>query len=152
MDHLSEGGIFCPFVDQSHALPLTIATIFPYVDQFGFDALVAGRREIHYDLAYMSTVRDEFLAATGAELKPGTSSALEIQAIISKYRRPRDQILADERRTAILSDMRPALEFYFLNRPDRRPVFPKDQALASFAKRLVGCDAIGQPQLCALGQ
>jgi hypothetical protein len=152
MDHLSEGGIFCPFVDQSHALPLTIATVFPYVDQFGFDAIVAGRKEIHYDLAYMSVVREEFLVATSADLEAGTASALEIPAILSKYRRPRDQILADEKRTAILSDMRPALEFYFLNRPDRRPVFPKDQALASFAKRLVGCDSIVWPELCALGQ
>lgn len=152
LDHLSEGGVFCPFVDESHALPLTIAKIFPFVDQFGFDAIVASGSEIHYDLAYMDRTREEFLAAAGAELKPGTPSDLEVETILSKYRRPRDQILGDERRTAILSDMRPALEFYFFNRPDRRPVFPKGDALTYFASRLIGCDAIGRPQLCILGQ
>ena len=151
-DHLAENGVFCAYVDQPHALPLTISKVFSHVDQFGFRAVIASSHEINYDLGYMETIRKDYLAGIGSSFKSANESALEPMELFARFARSREQILSDERKTPILTDTKPALEFYFLNAPDKRPVYPKENARELFLQRITGCDSICQQDILDLAK
>ena len=39
--HLRPGGVLCAWTDEGHIIPNTLAQVFPYVDQFRNENLVA---------------------------------------------------------------------------------------------------------------
>jgi hypothetical protein len=61
--------------------------------------------------------------------------------LLAQYARSHEQILSDEKKLPILTDLDPWLEYYFFNTPERIPVWPKGDTREEFLNRIVGCDS-----------
>lgn len=140
--HLTESGIFCGFLDEFHAIPLTIAKVFTDVDQFDIQTMIASNQKIIYDQSYMQTVAAHYLSSTANGLAP--------QRLFASYVRDRDQILADESRSRILTDLKPGLEYYFLNAPIRTPIRSRGNFEELLLNRITGCDTFCQQEILKL--
>jgi spermidine synthase len=140
--HLNESGIFCGYLDEFHAIPLTIAKVFPDVDQFDIQTMIASNQKIKYDLSYMQTVADQYLSSTANGLAP--------HRLLASYVRDHNQILADESRSRILTDLKPGLEYYFLNAPIRTPIRSKGNFEKLLLNRIAGCDTFCQQEILKL--
>jgi predicted membrane-bound spermidine synthase len=138
--HLSPNGVFCAYVDQNHSIPLTMAKTFPEMDQYGSRTIIASNSKIQYDQPYMEIITKNYFESMGEFLKPGTEENLRPKVLLSKFIRDREQILSDEKKAPVLSDLRPALEYYFLNPPIKRPIWPKDDVRENFIARIKGCN------------
>ncbi len=137
--HLTENGVFCAYTDQTHALPFTMAQIFPHVDQYSSRMVVASNREIQYDFAYMQSITQNYIQIMGDSLKPGTEELLRPEKILSDLTRDRDQIIAEEKNSPILMDLDPVLEYYFLTPPIKRPVWLKSSLSDILLPRILNC-------------
>jgi predicted membrane-bound spermidine synthase len=140
--HLTDEGSFCAYVDERHAIPLTAASVFPHVDQFDLGALVASNAELHYDLAYMDSVARHYSSQTGNPLGP--------HGLFASYVRDRNQILAEETKTPVLTDLKPGLEYYFLNAPIRTRIKSKGNVEKFILNRISGCDTVCQQEILSL--
>lgn len=136
--HLTNNGIFCAYLDELHAIPLTIAQVFPEVDQFDIQTIIAGSQKITYDLPYMQTVANQYFSSTGNGLAP--------YRLFASYVRDRNQILAEETKSPILTDLRPGLEYYFLNAPVRTSIKSKGNFEEFLLNRIAGCDTFCQQE------
>lgn len=134
--HLTENGIFCAYVDERHAIPLTAASVFPEVDQFDIATMVAGNQEIQYDMPYLEAVSQRYLSNTGNSLAP--------HRLFASYVRDRSQILSEETNSPILTDLHPGLEYYFLNAPVRTRIKSKGNIEKILLNRISGCDTFCQ--------
>jgi hypothetical protein len=137
--HLTENGIFCGYLDEFHVIPLTIAKVFQEVDQFDIQTMIASNQKIIYDQSYMQTVAARYLSLTANELAP--------QRLFASYVRDRNQILADESRSRILTDLKPGLEYYFLNAPIRTPIRSRGNFEELLLNRITGCDTFCQQEI-----
>ena len=104
--------------------------------------MIASNQKIKYDLPYMQTVAAQYLSRTGNELAP--------DRLFASYVRDRNQILADETESRILSDLRPGLEYYFLNAPVRTPIRSKGNFEELLLNRITGCDTFCQQEILKL--
>ncbi|HET9588241.1 MAG TPA: fused MFS/spermidine synthase [Anaerolineales bacterium] len=140
--HLNEDGVFCAFVDERHIIPHTAAQVFPAVDQFDLGTMVASNQEIIYDLLYMQAAADQYSSETSHTLTP--------HRLFSNYVRDRDQILVEEIRVPVLTDLKPGLEYYFLNAPIRTPIRSKGNIEKLVLNRISGCDTFCQQSILEL--
>ena len=140
--HLTESGVFCAYLDERHAIPLTTASVFSEVDQFDIQTIVAGNQEIKYDLPYMQRVADQYHSSTSNVLRP--------YALFTNYVRSADQILLEEGTAPILTDLRPGLEYYFLNEPIRTHIYSKGNLEELVLNRITGCDTFCQQEILKL--
>ena len=140
--HLTENGVFCAYVDEMHSIPFTAATVFPQVDHFDIQTMVAGNGRLGYDLPYMQTVARGYFSSTANELAP--------VRLLASYIRDRNQILSEERDSRLLTDLKPGLEYYFLNAPPRTPIRSKGNFEELLLNRITGCDTFCQQQILTL--
>jgi len=140
--HLTENGIFCAYLDEFHAIPRTIAKVFPQVDHFDIQTIIASNRKIKYDLPYMQTIANQYFSSTANGLEP--------YRLFASYVRDRTQILSDETKSPILTDLKPGLEYYFLNTPIRTPIRSKGNFEELLLNRIAGCDTFCQQEVLKL--
>ncbi len=138
--HLEDGGVLCEWQDEYHILPATTAAVFPEMDNFE-DFAIAGKQPIHYDLPYMRTAVERYLAVAQPYAVPELAISLIPEDILYDFLRDRAQVLVEEAGTPILTDSTPWLEYYLFS----RPVFHKHQrhqldAWQGFLSRITGCD------------
>jgi spermidine synthase len=117
LDHLQAGGVLCAWINETRLIPHTAARVFPYVDQFQNEVLVASDLPISYNRVYMDAMADHYrmradqLYPDGLEGYPSTSAAL------SEFDGDQDVILAEEAGTPYLTDLTPWLEYYLFRKP-----------------------------------
>jgi hypothetical protein len=70
--------------------------------------------------------------------------------LFASYVRDRNQILSDETKSPILSDLKPGLEYYFLNAPIRTPIRSKGNLEELLLNRITGCDTLCQQEILKL--
>jgi hypothetical protein len=104
--------------------------------------MVASNQEIKYDLPYIRTVADDYFAST--------SNALSPYRLFTNYVRDRNQILLEEAESPILSDLKPGLEYYFLNTPIRTRIKSKGVLEELVLNRITGCDTFCQQEIFEL--
>jgi hypothetical protein len=138
--HLTGKGVFCAYVDQPHALPFTIAQVFPDVDQYAFRAVIASNHQIQYNLPYMESIKQTYITSMDNSLKPSAEDILLPKSLLSKFLRGREQIILDEKKSPVLSDFKPMLEYYFLNPPVKKAVWLKGDYQTILIPRIQGCD------------
>jgi predicted membrane-bound spermidine synthase len=138
--HLTENGVFCAYVDQTHSIPFTIAQVFPNVDQFSFRMVIASQQQIEYDFTYMKSITQNYIQVMGDSLKPGTEKTIQPESLLREITRDRDQILKDEKTSLVLMDLDPVLEYYFLTPPVRRPIWLKSSLRDILLPRILNCD------------
>jgi hypothetical protein len=114
--HLSEDGIFCAWVNESHFIPKTVATIFPYSDSFG-DYLVNGNQPIAYDADYMHLVYNNYLDTQSTYLDPSARETMNPDAILSHQKQGQAKTLQMEQNVPVLTDLTPWLEYYYVCPP-----------------------------------
>ncbi|MBI5953384.1 MAG: fused MFS/spermidine synthase [Chloroflexi bacterium] len=114
--HLSENGIFCAWVNESHFIPKTVATIFPYSDSFG-DYLVSADKPIEYDADYMSQTYANYLATQSVHLSPTASETMNPTPILEHQRQNQSRTLRSEKNVPALTDLTPWLEYYYICPP-----------------------------------
>jgi len=104
--------------------------------------MIASNQKIQYDLSYMQMVANQYLSSTGNGLAP--------HQLFASYVRDRNQILSDETKSPILSDLKPGLEYYFLNAPIRTPIRSKGNLEELLLNRITGCDTLCQQEILKL--
>jgi hypothetical protein len=65
--HLTPNGVLCAWMSNFHVIPYTAAQVFPYVDQFQNEFVVAGNNPIVYHTDYMDVAAGSYAGLT-AEL------------------------------------------------------------------------------------
>jgi predicted membrane-bound spermidine synthase len=148
--HLTENGVFCAYVDQPHALPFTIAQVFPEADQFAFRTVIASNQQIQYNLTYMESIKQNYVTDMSNILKPGTEKKLSPKYLLSEFLRDREQIISDEKESPILSDLKPELEYYFFNPPIKKPIWLKGNFRTILIPRIQACDQLCQQEIINL--
>jgi spermidine synthase len=148
--HLTENGVFCAYVDQPHALPFTIAQVFPEADQFAFRTVIASNQQIQYNLTYMESIKQNYVTDMSNILKPGTEKKLSLKYLLSEFLRDREQIISDEKESPILSDLKPELEYYFFNPPIKKPIWLKGNFRTILIPRIQACDQLCQQEIINL--
>jgi spermidine synthase len=114
--HLSENGVFCAWVNESHFIPKTVATIFPYSDSFG-DYLVNSNQPIVYDADYMYQAYDHYLETQSIHLGPSAVDVMNPDAILTYSKYNQTKTLQNEQDIPALTDLTPWLEYYYVCPP-----------------------------------
>ena len=114
--HLSENGVFCAWVNESHFIPKTVATIFPYSDSFG-NYLVNSNQPIVYDADYMSQVYNHYLETQSVYLDPSAVDTMNPDSILNHSRHSQIKTLQVELDVPALTDLTPWLEYYYVCPP-----------------------------------
>ena len=135
-NHLTPNGILCAWMDEFHVIPHTLAQVFPYVDQYRKELMVASNQPIFYQTEYMERVADSYAELTG-ELYGNTGSVrLDHLTGFRFFQRDQSQILREEQHRPILRDMDPWLEYYFLATPTRARIKVDPDVEADFESRI----------------
>lgn len=113
--HLQEDGIFCGWINEAHVLPTTVASVFPFVEQFR-DFVVAGNRPFEYDRDYMQAAGENFLSAGNAIIGPGAAETLAPETVLALRVRDEQAIKKREGEIPVLTDMNPWLEYYYFHK------------------------------------
>ena len=116
--HLSEGGVFCGWINESHILPKTVASAYPFADHFR-GVMVAGNQPLVYDRSLMDRSYLQFMMNSGFALDTAVADRLAPEKILHRLR-DRTGILTAEKHTPILTDMNAWLEYYYFHEPYRR--------------------------------
>jgi spermidine synthase len=132
--HLTPGGVLCAWMDEFHTIPYTTAQVFPYVDQFRNEFMVASNQPIAYHTNYMSQAAQSYATLTGAIY--GSSLTLDVNASLEPFLRDQDEILKEERDIPILRDMEPWLEYYFFRRPMDKKIQSNPDVILNFENRI----------------
>jgi predicted membrane-bound spermidine synthase len=114
--HLSNGGVFCAWVNEPHFIPKTAATIFPHSDFFG-DYLVNSSQPIEYDTAYLSQAYKNYFATQSVHLSSLASEAMNPDTVLGRLRTKQVKTLEIEKNIPVLTDLTPWLEYYYLCPP-----------------------------------
>lgn len=135
-NHLNPNGVLCAWMDEFHVIPHTVAQVFPYVDQYRNETMVASSQPIVYQTEYVERV-----AAGYAELTYelyGSTRSIELDHLtgFGFFQRDQSQILKDEKHRRILRDMDPWLEYYFFMRPTRERIEVDPDGKANFESRI----------------
>ncbi|MCL4275467.1 MAG: fused MFS/spermidine synthase [Anaerolineales bacterium] len=114
--HLSNGGIFCAWINEGHLIPKTAASLYLHSDNFG-DYLVNSDQPLQYDLTYMSKAYEHYLEAGSAYIVPSVSETLNPDGIMERLKSGQSATLELEADTPTLTDLTPWLEYYYLCPP-----------------------------------
>ena len=90
--HLADNGIFCAWVNETHFIPKTVATIFPYNDLFD-TYLVNGSQPLEYDTDYMTQAYQNYLETQSVYLDPSAAETINPQAILKHLKQNQSKIL-----------------------------------------------------------
>ncbi len=141
--HLTPGGVFCAWHDESHIIPATLAAAFPYVDQYG-NYSVASSQPLIYDLEYMNFAAERFLTSNPERSPISVYEDMTPTVVLQEFLRDQEQIRSDEAETPLLRDLYPYLEYYINNVPFMPLVIRDPAARPRYAERILGCDAACQ--------
>jgi hypothetical protein len=134
--HLTPSGVLCAWMDEFHTIPFTTAQVFPYVDQFRNEFMVASNQTIAYHKNYMSQAAQSYANVTGEIYGPDRNISLEVDSSFSHFLRDQDEILKEEKGSQILRDMDPWLEYYFFVRPMREEIHRDPDLILDFKDRI----------------
>jgi len=114
--HLSENGVFCAWVNESHFIPKTVATIFPYSDSFG-NYLVNSNQPIEYDAGYMLQAYDHYLETQSVHLESSAVDVMNPDSILKHSKRNQLKTLQAEQSIPAFTDLTPWPEYYYVCPP-----------------------------------
>jgi SAM-dependent methyltransferase len=117
LDHLSPGGVLCAWIDEYHVIPHTVARVFPYVDKFRNELLVASNQSIHYSKPYMDEATFYYKELVGQIYEDDLPDYPSTDKALSRLGADRNKILEVEKSTPYLIDLKPRLEYYLLRKP-----------------------------------
>ena len=135
-DHLSENGVLCLWKDELHVIPATAASVFPYADDY-FSFMVTASQPIRYDF---NAAQHYFNIQENYGPPSIKADKIDPYRVFIRYQRSIDRIRADEAAYTPLSDLYPALEYYYFNKPTWNLPLEKDPP-QMLLDRLDGCDA-----------
>ena len=135
-DHLTPNGVLCAWMDEFHVIPHTVAQVFPYVDQYRNETMVASGQPIVYQTEYMEQVASGYAELTH-ELY-GSTRSIELDHLtgFGFFQRDQSQILENEKQRPVLRDMDPWMEYYFFMRPMRERIEVDPDVKAKFESRI----------------
>ena len=135
-DHLTPNGVLCAWMDEFHIIPHTVARVFPYVDQFENEFMIAGNNPIAYDVDYMDRSARHYTTLT--EDVYGTTGRVRLNArsTLELFLRDQSQILTDEKDKQVLRDMTPWLEYYLFVNPVREEIQRNTDVITKFESRI----------------
>ena len=135
-DHLTPNGVLCAWMDEFHVIPHTVAQVFPYVDQYRNETMVASSQTIVYQTEYMEQVAAGYEELT-QELY-GSTGRIQLDHLtgFGFFQRDQSQILNDEKHRRILRDMDPWLEYYFFMPPTGERIEVDPGVKANFESRI----------------
>ena len=116
-NHLTPNGVLCAWMDEFHVIPHTVAQVFPYVDQYRNEFMVASSQPILYQTDYMEQVAASYAELTGELYGQPGRVPLDPRTGFKFFQRDQSQILIEERDRPTLRDMDPWLEYYFFAMP-----------------------------------
>ncbi len=134
--HLTENGILCAWMAERHIIPHTVAQVFPYVDQFENEYMIASNSPIHYDVDYMEKASAAYATLAKDIFGPDFTAIPDVEENLSYFLRDQSQILLDESGTSILRDSHPILEYYLFKKPGRREITSSPEGQLEFQRRL----------------
>ncbi|HSK89455.1 MAG TPA: fused MFS/spermidine synthase [Anaerolineales bacterium] len=134
--HLTPGGVLCAWMDEFHSIPYTMAQVFPYVDQFQNEFMVAGNQSVVYHTDYMNDVAASYTQLTGEIYGPDGVVSLDTLSALDPFLRDQDQILRDEVGKKILRDMEPWLEYYLFVKPVKEKIRQSPDVVVNFENRI----------------
>ena len=134
--HLAPGGVLCAWMDDFHTIPHTVARVFPSVDQFRNEFMVASDQRIVYDKGYMTQISEEYAKLTSEIYGAQRSIRLDVSRALGFFKRDQEQILDSERGHEILRDMNPSLEYYFLAVPVSQSIDEIPEIVSRFESRI----------------
>ena len=133
--HLTENGILCAWMAERHIIPHTVAQVFPFVDQFENEYMIASNSPIHYDTAYMEKASADYATLARHIFGPDFTAIPEIEQNLRQFLRDQNQILIEETTTPILNDSHPILEYYLFKKPAKREITPSLEGQLEFQRR-----------------
>jgi hypothetical protein len=134
--HLTPNGVLCAWMQDFHTIPYTIAQVFPYVDQFENELVVAGNRSIHYSTEHMEQAVHSYANLTEELYGPEARVTLNALSTPDLFLRDQNQILTDEKDKQILRDMEPWLEYYLFVSPIKEEIHINPDLLVNFKGRI----------------
>lgn len=143
--HLTDSGVLCAFKVEQNVIPHTIAQVFPFVDDFT-NQLVSKKSEIQYDLVYMESAINNFIASNDAQQTQANLYFSDPLIPLSNYLRDRSVIMAEEGETPVLRDLNPYLEYYFL-RPLASRQSIESVSQLDLSRRVTHCSSDCQEKL-----
>jgi len=114
--HLSDGGVFCAWVNEAHFIPKTVTTVFPYSDLFD-TYLVNGSQPLAYDEEYMTEAYDRYLETQSIYLDASAADTMNPQNILKHGRQNQSKIIQAGEGLPLLTDLTPWLEYYYFCPP-----------------------------------
>jgi hypothetical protein len=121
-------------MDEFHTIPYTTAQVFPYVDQFRNELMVASNQPIAYHKNDMSQAAQSYANLTGEIY--GSPLTLDVDASLKPFLRDQSEILKEEKDRQILRDMDPWLEYYFFRMPMHRRIQSNPEVIVKFENRI----------------
>lgn len=134
--HLTPTGALCAWMDEFHVIPHTLAQVFPYVDQFRNEFMVASSQPILYRAEYMDAVAARYADLTDELYGSRGRVHLDHQKGVRFFQRDQSQILREEGHRPILRDMDPWLEYYFFALPTKGRIKVDPGVKADFESRI----------------
>ena len=134
--HLNPGGVLCAWMNEHHIIPNTVAQVFPYVDQYVEEFMVASNDPITYHTDYMDRAVQSYTSLTEELYGPEGRVVLGTQYSLGLFVRDQSQILRDEKEKQTLRDMHPLLEYYLFQRPVREDIQKDPAIIANFEERI----------------
>ena len=135
-DHLTPNGVLCVWMDEFHVIPHTVAQVFPYVDQFRNETMVASSQPIIYQTEYMERVAADYAELTDELYDSSGTIDLNHLTGFGFFQRDQIQILEEEKHRPVLRDMDPWLEYYFFAVPARARIESAPKVKADFESRI----------------
>jgi len=114
--HLSEGGVFCAWVNEARFIPRTMTTVFSHNDLFD-TYLVNGSQALEYDAEYMTQAYDRYLETQSVYLDASAADTMNPQNILKHGRQNQSKIIQSGEGLPPLTDLTPWLEYYYFCPP-----------------------------------
>ena len=110
--HLSEKGVFCAWVNETHFIPKTVTTIFPYSDLFE-NYMVNSNQPLEYDANYMTQAYNNYIETQSTYLDSTAAETMNPQMILKHTKQNHLKILQTGMGIPALTDLTPWLEYYY---------------------------------------
>ena len=117
LEHLSPGGVLCAWMKEDRIIPHTIARVFPYADQYLNELVIASNAPIAYNTDYMENIANDYRTFVDQLYVNGLPGYPTTEKALSGLIRNQNDILAAEKDTPYLTDLKPWLEYYLLRKP-----------------------------------
>ncbi|MFL7867549.1 MAG: spermidine synthase, partial [Anaerolineales bacterium] len=117
LGHLSPGGVLCAWTKEDRIVPNTIARVFPYADLYLNELVIGSNAPITYNRAYMDSIASDYKTFVDTIYVGGLPEYPNTDAALSGRVADQNDILAAEKDTPYLTDLKPWLEYYLLRKP-----------------------------------